>query len=76
MTHVTPGITEYVKTFSVMCSTSLRDRWNGTVQIVKKYTLTDDYDFRFILAELSNFYIILFYIKALFLFCTGNVSAL
>ena len=52
MTHVTPSITEYVKTFPVMCSTSLRDRWNDTVQIVKKYTLTDDYDFRFILAEL------------------------
>ena len=29
-----------------------RDRWNGIVQIVKKYTVTDDYDFRIILAEL------------------------
>ena len=41
-----------VKTSLVMCSTCLKDRWNGTIQIVKKYTLTDDYDFRIILAEL------------------------
>ena len=43
--------TENVKPFLVRCSTSLRDRWNGTVQIVKKYTLADDYDFRIVLAE-------------------------
>ena len=52
MRQITPGITEHVKTFPVMFSTSLRDWWDGTVQIVKKYTLTDDYDFRIVLTEL------------------------
>ena len=40
MRQITPGITEHMKTFPVMFSTSLRDWWDGTVQIVKKDTLT------------------------------------
>ena len=49
VTHVTPSITENMKTFLVMCAASLKDHWNVTV---KKYTLTDYNDFGIILAEI------------------------
>ena len=39
--HVTTGITKKVKTFPVMCLTSLRDQWNGTAQTVDNYTFLD-----------------------------------
>ena len=50
VTHVTPCITENMKTFLVMCAASLKDHWNV---IVKKYTLTDYNDFGIILAEIQ-----------------------
>ena len=45
MTPVTTGITDNVKTFPVICLTSLRDHWNGTVQTASDYTLLNCYYF-------------------------------
>ena len=58
MTHVTTAFPKNMKIFRVMWLTSVKDRWNSTVYIVKKYKLADDYVFRIILAELETDFIL------------------